>query len=547
MAQQESAAPSDADRALTETQNWGARSHRELYDSVHTDNDPGRVGELAQEWTRLGQQIGESAQSMSERLRSTEAGWQGEAAAAARHAIQQLADWSRTAGETASALGARIADQGRIMEVAKASMPEPVESDHPARTYASNDLAGFAKATADAKVQHDQANAAHQQAVTVMTRMETDSRAVDGNTPQFTPPPNPIHDAPQQSPRTQANPDGRHLATTRSAWANQPGNNSPVGEAGPGNTSPLAGNGNQPGGQQQAAGSGSAEAVVPPPSAFSPGTSSAAEATTRAVPVNDKQQGGTSGGDAKSRPVVAEDKQHGDARGGGANTGGTAVDHHRDGGATGHADTRAASADHAPKGADPKGEDPKGEDPNTRVPTLEDRQPSSTTSQGVQIASPQTPNPSGEHQVPPRSPQIPVPGGSAVGGGPRAGASRGASGSGSASTGWSGSLKPPPPSTPGGATSASSPPGADNQKQDGGGANNAPAQAGMAGAGAAAPMGAASPMGMGGASGAGGHGGQKEQSHSSKYVEGQPVVETPGADLPPPVIGESKKKPKRQG
>jgi hypothetical protein len=545
MAQEESvrprnvSAPSDPDRALTETQNWGARSHRELYDSVHTDNDPGRVGELAQEWTRLGQQIGESAQSMSERLRSTEAGWQGEAAAAARDAIQQLADWSRTAGETASAMGARIADQGRIMEVAKASMPEPVESDHPAtlaHTYAGNDLAGFAKSTADAKVRHDQANAAHQQAVTVMQRMETDSHAVDGNTPRFTPPPNPIRDAGMQLPRKQANPDGQHLAATQSAWANQPGNNTPVGGPSPGNATPLGGSGDQPGGsQQQAAGSGSAAAVVPPPSGFPQAAPSVGEATTRAAAVKDKhQQGGTSGGDAKASPAVADGEQRGGASGGGANARHAGVDH-QGGRSTGDAGTRAVDADH----------DAKGGDPNTRVPTLDDRHPSSTTSQGVHIAPQQTPNTGGDQRVSPQSPQIPVLGGSAGGGSSRAAAaSRGPSGSSGASTGWSGSL-PAPPSTPGGATSAAAPPAADNQKHDGGGANNAPAQPGMVGAGAASPMGA-SPMGMG--AGASGHGGQKEQSHSSKYVEGGPVVEAPGADLPPPVIGEAKKKqPKQQG
>ncbi|MFD0487927.1 hypothetical protein ACFQ0O_13790 [Saccharopolyspora spinosporotrichia] len=66
-----------------------------------------------------------------------------------------------------------------------------------------------------------------------------------------------------------------------------------------------------------------------------------------------------------------------------------------------------------------------------------------------------------------------------------------------------------------------------------------PGQSGGAGAGA---------MGAGGmAPGAMGQRGRgdDDQQRSSKYVEGGPVVEVPGADLPPPVIGEGRRKKKQ--
>ena len=189
-------APADVDLALTETQNWGSHSHRALYEAVHTNNDPGQAGSLADEWARMGQEMNESAQVMSERLRATETGWQGEAATAARGAIHQLADWNGTAAQTAVEVGNRIADQGRIMETARAAMPEPVEFDWKStliQGFATGGLAGFATAVNDVKVKSDQANTAHQQAVTVMTNMENDSRTVDSATPRFTPPPDPVN------------------------------------------------------------------------------------------------------------------------------------------------------------------------------------------------------------------------------------------------------------------------------------------------------------------------------------------------------------------
>ncbi|MFI6027295.1 PPE domain-containing protein [Amycolatopsis magusensis] len=183
--------PDPADLALTQTQNWRSRSHRELYESVHLNNDPGQVGQLGQEWTGIGAEMSEHSRRMGERIRSTESGWRGNGADSARESVLELVQWSGNAATTAEEVGRRIGEQGRIMENARSAMPEPVEFDWQAMVtngFATGGLAGFAAAVQDVRVKSDQANAAHEQAVTVMSQMETASREVDSGTPRFVAP-----------------------------------------------------------------------------------------------------------------------------------------------------------------------------------------------------------------------------------------------------------------------------------------------------------------------------------------------------------------------
>ena len=107
---------------LRDTQNWASRSHRELYDSVHHNNDPGQAGELGSEWAQFGTELSESAQLISKRVAASESGWTGEAAEGARAAIRGLAEWITLTARTAVEIGNRVATQGRIMETARATM-----------------------------------------------------------------------------------------------------------------------------------------------------------------------------------------------------------------------------------------------------------------------------------------------------------------------------------------------------------------------------------------------------------------------------------------
>ncbi|WP_027943528.1 PPE domain-containing protein [Amycolatopsis taiwanensis] len=183
------------DRALTQNPNWASYSHQELYDAVHADNDPVRAGAIAGAWTGLSGEITEHAQRVSDAIKATVSSWQGPAGEAARNALGVLRQWSDQAAETAGALGQQVADQSQIMADARAAMPAPVVFDWKAELeqgFASGGLLGFAVAARDVRAKNEQANAAHEQAIAVMSAMETQSRQLDGTTPQFSLPPNPI-------------------------------------------------------------------------------------------------------------------------------------------------------------------------------------------------------------------------------------------------------------------------------------------------------------------------------------------------------------------
>ncbi len=184
----------EIDLVLTDAQNWASRSHRELYDAVHNNNDPGQTGEIGAEWGQFGAELTESARVINERVAATETGWTGESADGARTAIKMLAEWVTQTAATAVEVGKRVEDQSNIMENARASMPEPVEFDWNQATgaFSGGGLQGFASSAADVQAANDTARAAHEQAVAVMTTMENESRSVDGSTPLFTAPFNPV-------------------------------------------------------------------------------------------------------------------------------------------------------------------------------------------------------------------------------------------------------------------------------------------------------------------------------------------------------------------
>ncbi|MER7015164.1 PPE domain-containing protein [Saccharopolyspora sp. NPDC000359] len=541
---QPKSSPDEPDIVLTETQNWASRSHEELYAAVHTENDPGRVGQLSDEWNLLSRDIGEAAQRMAEKVRGTESGWQGQAADAARAAIQELADWNVKAGDTAGSLGARIATQGRVMEVAKTEMPEPVKGGEDLTaalmtSYANNDLESFTKATNDIQAHQAKATSAHELAVQVMTNMEAQSRTIDAETPRFTPPPNPVEEQ-----RLRMLVSNRQEGVTPDEPVKPMANGAPAGgPGGPGATSPAA---------------AAPDAPVPGGPGGPGGGPGGIDGPTKAMPM----------------------PQLGDGPGGIGSPGGP-------GGGPGGID--------GPTKAMPM---PKlGDGPGQGVPPLGDFNPSSTTPQSTspQSTTPQsfTPPPvpgpggGGDHLYQPRSFQSPdgvpygtgpvqpgnrpgnrpgdrngwqgqippIPGGGPVGGGP---AGPGSTGPGGGPGGFRGGPGPVPGLGAGGGVGGGSLGAGGGAGGAGGGSSNLapggtsgtgrPGEAGFAPRGASGAPGQPGAAGMGaGPMGAGAQRGRGEddKERSAKYVQGGPVVEVPGADLPPPVIGEGKKK-KRQ-
>ncbi|MFC5060098.1 PPE domain-containing protein [Saccharothrix xinjiangensis] len=184
----------EIDLVLTEAQNWASRSHRELYEAVHNNNDPGQTGEIGAEWGQFGTELTEAARLINERVAVSESGWTGDAADAARSSIKMLAEWVTDTAATAVEVGKRVQDQSHIMENARASMPEPVEFnwDQAAGTFTAGGIQGLAGSAADVQAANEHARALHEHAVTVMNTMEHESRAVDQTTPVFTPPFNPV-------------------------------------------------------------------------------------------------------------------------------------------------------------------------------------------------------------------------------------------------------------------------------------------------------------------------------------------------------------------
>ncbi|MEV0056972.1 PPE domain-containing protein [Saccharopolyspora shandongensis] len=548
---QETTGP-DADFALTETQNWASRSHRELYEAVHAGNDPGRVGQLADEWNRLSSELAESATRMGERLRATESGWQGEAADAARSAIQQLADWNHEAGTTAGALGERIAVQGQIMETARAEMPEPVGGGEmlnavAAVTFSTGDMRAFQQACVDLKAHQDRSASAHEQAVQVMTWMEDQSRNIDGDTPKFTPPPNPVtNDEPVQLQK-------QHVAEEPAEL--KPQNVGTAPEAPPSSTAPNSAPGEVLETQRL-----SAKVPFEPPQGGQPGGAPPPLGSTPSMDPPTKSF--SAQGLGNTPPPL---------------------------GTTPSMDPPTKSFSAPPLGSTPSMDPPTKSFRPPELPPLGDYQPKSTTSQGTGgVHPPGNLPPLGEDrqhqprpfQGPDGGPYMTGPRVNRPGGGPNQPGNQQGPG------GWRGS-PPPIPGTggprggpvlpnigPGGG------PGSGGPGSGGPGFRGGPVGLSSAGGGSGVGPGGTSGVGPGGVSGTGrgpdggfvgrggsgmpgqsgaagapgmgpmgaqrGQGDNQDKERTSKYVEGGPVVEVPGADLPPPVIGEGKRK-KQQG
>ncbi|MGP4018689.1 PPE domain-containing protein [Saccharopolyspora sp. 5N708] len=178
----------EPDRVLTDPINWAAITHRDLFMSVHKDNEPAKAQELAREWTGLADTVDEAATGFEDAVRQSGAGWQGEAAEAARAHLLELVRQGADLAATSRGIGACLVEQSTVMERAKQAMPEPLnfDLDQAMRTgFTSGGLQGLTMSAVALKSLSDASNARHQQAVDVMTTMEADSRTVDGKVPGF--------------------------------------------------------------------------------------------------------------------------------------------------------------------------------------------------------------------------------------------------------------------------------------------------------------------------------------------------------------------------
>lgn len=176
------------DLALGDPVNWAAMSHRELFAAVHQNNEPTKGHELSREWGDVAGELEEVTSDFADSVRRSESGWQGEAAEAARTHLLELARRGAELAETVRGVGERVSEESTVVERAKAAMPEPLNFDFDGflrQAFTEGGLAAFTVASSAIAPMANESNSRHQQAVDVMTRMESESRQVDASTPAF--------------------------------------------------------------------------------------------------------------------------------------------------------------------------------------------------------------------------------------------------------------------------------------------------------------------------------------------------------------------------
>ncbi len=529
----------EIDLVLTDTQNWASRSHRELYEAVHTNNDPGQTGEIGAEWGQFGTELTEAARLINERVAVSESGWTGDAADAARLAIKGLADWVTHTAETAVEVGKRVQDESQIMENARASMPEPVEFDWDQATgvFTAGGIQGLASSAADVQAANDHARALHEHAVTVMSTMERESQAVDQTTPRFSAPFNPV------TGRTEEPPVALMRAMTSATVAGAAVDS--LSAAG-GATAPSAYTATQPDHQVQALRpmeQSQAYQPTQPTSATQPAGYSPAAASYPTAP-------GSSGSGTYTSGTYA-----GGTYAGGAPTPTPPPVYRPEGttAAAAAAQVPVANPYTAPSNTNagynytppPGGYNPPGGG-GGYVPPYQPANPNATPRQGGGTLPPGVKPPT---YVPAGSPGTPpLPGTPGAGGG----AGGGVGGAGGAGARLPGGM---PPGGFGGGAGGFGPTGSGGgggSLAAGGSTGAIGGQAGPrgpmpvggfgpGGAAAATPMAGGAPMG----GAAGGQQGEDKEHRAAAYIRGEDIFEVPGENLPPSVIGGAK--PKKKG
>jgi uncharacterized protein YukE len=496
---------------LTDPQNWASRSHAELYAAVHNNNDPGAAGQISSDWNKYGSELTEASRTINAVITASESKWTGAAAEAARDAMKKLGDWVDETARTAVDVGNKVADQGRVMENARAQMPGPVEFDwnKAAAALTQPGTPAFVLAAADIAMANAASRAAHDQAINVMTTMENNSRQIDTSTPTFKPPFNPttgqVEEPPVALQRLSGAPtlngaDGL-MSTHAAGGAGVAAPPSPTGAAASG--SPQTSGANAP---AAAAYTPSAPGYTPPSNTGGGGGGGGGGGYTPQNP--NYNPGNTSTAAATYTPSAP-----------GYTPPPNPVTTHTSGGGNNNNN----NTPQFPAGGPMR--------PNTNVPN-----PNYT---------PQNPNsPKG---FTPTAPGYTGPGG------PGGGA--GGGGGGGAGSGMKPGAMPNFGAAGGGAGGFGGGPGGAGGA---GGAMQAGGAAGVQGRAGAMPMGMTGPGGaaaagagmgagapMGGAPGAGGKGDEDKEHRSASYIMGGDLFEVPGENLPPSVIGGAKvKKPK---
>jgi hypothetical protein len=99
--------------------------HQRLYEGVNTGGDPGVVGEMADIWTTLGNELATFNDDIAAAIGRSEADWVGKSGDKARQALADIGNMAGETGRAAQLAGTLFTQQSRALSTAKASVPPP--------------------------------------------------------------------------------------------------------------------------------------------------------------------------------------------------------------------------------------------------------------------------------------------------------------------------------------------------------------------------------------------------------------------------------------
>ncbi|MBN6037195.1 hypothetical protein [Amycolatopsis sp. 195334CR] len=182
----------------TSDQEYLGTSHDELYNMVHTENDPAAVDEQGKIFRDLAGLLNSVAADAAAASNAEEANWQGPAAAKAHGFVKSTGQWLDGTAQGADLASNRYSQQSAAAMNAQNSMPEPVpfnQAEEMAKAQQAFQSGGFdanmqgVKALEEMSAKQEASQAAHQQAAQVMHTMDNTLYETGSTQPSFAAPP----------------------------------------------------------------------------------------------------------------------------------------------------------------------------------------------------------------------------------------------------------------------------------------------------------------------------------------------------------------------
>ncbi|MCP2200923.1 hypothetical protein [Lentzea flava] len=99
--------------------------HQQLHESVNNGVDPGAIGEIADVWTQIGNELATFNDEVATAIGSSEVNWTGKAGDGARQALANMGNRAGETGTAAQLAGTLFTQQSRALSDAKNNVPPP--------------------------------------------------------------------------------------------------------------------------------------------------------------------------------------------------------------------------------------------------------------------------------------------------------------------------------------------------------------------------------------------------------------------------------------